>query len=77
MIFPNPNDGLFNLNLPCGNYEIRICNQPGQVIFMKDISDVNKETNFQIDVSYLPEGMYFMIIYDESGNINLQKIIIN
>ncbi len=73
-IYPNPvkNDLLLNSNKKSGNLKIHIFNIVGKLLS-------NKTSNFKIqesiDVSNLSNGIYFLNIKDENGNIEVKKFI--
>lgn len=66
-IFPNPTKGLIKIKAELGLNKIEIYNSLGQKII---------QTNeFNIDVSSLLNGVYFMKIYGERNEILIKKII--
>jgi len=73
-IYPNPSSGLINLELEqdAKNVEIRIINLQGQtVLFKKDISHQR-----QLDLGYLPGGIYLVQLLIDHKTKYYQKIII-
>lgn len=78
-IYPNPSGGSFNLK----NYEfenlkmksVDICNVLGEKIYHIDNFQINTSSNFQIDLSNQPDGIYYISIVTEQGTQN-QKLII-
>ena len=67
IIYPNPSDGLITLSgLQSGVY--RICNIMGQTV---QTGSLNADTQ-QINVSNLPEGMYFITVGDMT-----KKFVVN
>lgn len=71
-IFPNPSNGVFTVELlqNLGGQEIQIINSFGQVL--KSINIVGNEST-QIDLSELPEGMYYMNINGQQKKLVLVK----
>ena len=71
-IFPNPNNGLFNLIFKKNNvsYSYEILNFFGQLI----ITGKSSNTEIQFDLSNYPKGIYFLRIY--SINTHACKTII-
>ncbi|MFN5183818.1 MAG: M43 family zinc metalloprotease [Bacteroidota bacterium] len=74
-IYPNPSEGIFNINLSSNNSyetELKIINQLGQEVYSKNINGELKD--FQIDLTNLPSGIFFLNI--KSGeNFATRKII--
>ncbi|MBI4646113.1 MAG: T9SS type A sorting domain-containing protein, partial [Bacteroidia bacterium] len=73
MVYPNPADNFINIifKKSGSNNIIRMKNINGQLIFEQKIS--NKQV--QIDVSYLPAGLYILEVF-YAGSRHYQKIII-
>jgi hypothetical protein len=78
-IIPNPNDGIFKLELGSDlinnkkHLQIEILDINGRIIRNVEIEDT---FNNIINLSYLKRGMYFIRIFNSSDSI-LKKIIIN
>jgi hypothetical protein len=71
-IFPNPNPGIFKLDPKGFSGSIKIENLLGEIVFEKRITD---NEIFQLDVSFLSDGVYF--IYNESDRSgSTRKMII-
>ena len=66
-IYPNPTHGIITLS-GCPSTEYRITNLMGQTLMTGQITDGNQ----QIDVSGLPQGMYFIIMGKETQKIIVQ-----
>ncbi|MBS1773883.1 MAG: T9SS type A sorting domain-containing protein [Bacteroidetes bacterium] len=61
-IYPNPNNGTFNINAHVNNNGIlplEILNTLGQVVYLDKISVTNNEVNQQVKLE-LPDGMYII-----------------
>lgn len=73
-LFPNPTNGLLNINIPNDflNKEIMITNILGQKIIS---SSVNHK-NTMINLDKFPAGTYFVNIYENSRLIYMDKIIL-
>lgn len=72
-IFPNPNDGSFEISLPFISEEIdriQVINQTGQIVFEKT-SHIGNEINIPNPIP----GMYF-VSFVSKGKVFTQKIII-
>lgn len=69
MIYPNPNNGYFNVTISKAA-SIKIINASGAVV-----ADIIAYPEKGIDISYLPKGLYYLMIYAED-KIFSDKIII-
>ncbi|MBV1923514.1 MAG: T9SS type A sorting domain-containing protein, partial [Flavobacteriaceae bacterium] len=78
ILYPNPNNGLLNLELNStivNDFEVRIVNQIGAIIFMKQIN-VSDASEFAFDLSGLANGMYYFILNSDKQNY-AEKILVN
>ena len=71
-IYPNPNNGKFNIELPEGNFSLKVFDITGRLI--KNDDDIGGIC--QIDMSALNNGLYIIQIMD-SERCSIRKIIIN
>ena len=62
-IFPNPNNGIFTLNVNANDVTVNVMNIQGQVILTKN----NVNTNEQIDLSNNAKGIYFVTVTSQNG----------
>ncbi len=67
-IYPNPTHNILNISGILPIDEITIYNNLGQLLF-------TSEGKNQIDISALTEGIYFLKIRDEKGQIETKKVI--
>jgi hypothetical protein len=78
MICPNPNNGVFNLVVSARKPEVftmkAYTNLGIQVAEMKNLI-VNCADEFRIDLRFLPDGIYYIILINEKYSLH-QKIII-
>ena len=77
-IFPNPNNGKFNIRIQTNNTEklnLVVRNLIGQMVYQDKVSVINSK-NKSIDLSYLPQGMYTVSLESEMSKRNMKKIII-
>jgi hypothetical protein len=72
-IYPNPNNGEFEITSKGIDIELKIINDLGQLV---KIINLNKINNYEIKVNELSNGVYFVVGQNKTTNIN-QKIIIN
>jgi len=70
-IYPNPNKGVFTLNIKEKNVVVEIMNTQGQVVLTKN----NVNTNEQIDLSNNAKGIYFLTVTSNEG-VTTQKVIV-
>ena len=78
-VFPNPNNGLFNLsvkNLNSPQTNVITYNMVGQQVFNETYLSESNELNKQLDLSNEPSGIYFVTI--TNGNMTYtKKLVIN
>jgi len=67
-VYPNPTTGILTIQSKTSIVQIEIYNQLGQLVLS------NNEEN-TIDISNVGQGLYFIKILDENGNIGTQKVV--
>ena len=74
-VYPNPNDGRFQLELPMptGKYEVRMCDGDGQLLH---VETVENQATVALEKAYLASGWYLVTIHDEAGRVGSQRILI-
>jgi hypothetical protein len=75
-IYPNPNKGIFYLDFTGENkikLKIELINLQGQVVFNEE-SQLSNQFRKEIDVSYLPAGIYYMKMTHEE-TVVVKKIV--
>ena len=80
-IYPNPiTDNIINLvmtNQPAGEYQVKLINTIGQVIFVKTILNNGSNSNHSLNtVSKLNPGIYQLEIMGDDNNHNTQSVIV-
>jgi hypothetical protein len=77
-IFPNPTDGVINLNLDDKTKfsSLKISNSLGQVIFSENFEKTNENASSVIDLKSQKPGLYFVTIESESHSV-VRKLILN
>jgi len=79
-VFPNPSNGIFQIQANgrqlMATSQIEVYNSVGQKVYSN--SQITASSNFQIDLSGQPAGIYFYrILSGEEGIISQGKLIIN
>lgn len=72
-LYPNPVSGILYAKSSCPIRDIKVATLDGIVIQEEIIAE--KKNPGQIDISNLPQGMYFVTTTDDAGNISTGKII--
>mgnify|MGYP001423939898 CR=1 FL=1 len=70
-IYPNPNNGIFTLNVEAENVTVKVMNTSGQIILTKN----NVTTKEQINLSSNAKGIYFVTVTSQKSVIT-KKIIV-
>ena len=71
VVFPNPTNGTLRIQGKNALNLISLTNYIGEIIFTKQVSGVS----YDLDLSGLTEGVYFLQLTDENGSIITKKII--
>jgi hypothetical protein len=75
-IFPNPANDKINIQLPESwqgkDLSIKIINQPGQSVMNKQFTNASQVET--IKVNKLPDGIYFVSLVNESGEMQHIKL---
>jgi len=78
-IFPNPANGVFNFSIPDENttdgYAWKLSDQRGVIVRSGDFEN-RIEGRKQIDVSDLPQAVYFVIITGPGKSVVYRKLVI-
>ena len=78
-IYPNPNDGLFNLQFSSSDLseaDLYITDVAGRVIFRKTINDFDGYYNRMIDISREANGLYFLNVV-QNEEVLTKKIVLH
>lgn len=71
LIYPNPSSGLLSIQNALVGQKITLLNQLGQVLHQEILNSTQKD----LDLSYLPKGVYFVEISDENRSFR-EKVVL-
>ena len=77
-VFPNPNNGYFNIQIQTSQSEdinINISNLVGQVVYSEKVSITNS-LNKWLDLSYLEKGVYTVTLENNNKSFMAKKVTI-
>ncbi len=77
-VFPNPNNGYFNIQIQTSQSEdinINISNLVGQVVYSEKVSIINA-LNKWLDLSYLEKGVYTVTLENNNKSFMAKKVTI-
>lgn len=77
LVFPNPSDGVFNLNIfhpGTGTAEVSVYDLNGRKLFSKQFRVTLNSNQFKLDLTGYPKGMYVLRI-NLNGSVLSQKIV--
>lgn len=72
LILPNPSDGHVRLTGNLQYQYLNVYNTTGTILFSKKRSEKDSS---EIDISTLPQGVYFMELVDDSNSYNIKIVI--
>jgi hypothetical protein len=76
LVFPNPSNGIFNVSLSnellSDDLHFELYNSIGELIFNNKINN----QLFQVDISFLPKGIYLIRVLDSKNELNITKQIV-
>jgi len=78
IVYPNPTNGMFTLNIysnTTGSIQMDLVNSAGQVVKQKQLRNHGIQITEQLDISGLPNGMYYLVARTEQGSISQARII--
>lgn len=76
-VYPNPNSGRFSLEVPSGftgNHQLVVQDMVGKTVAEMPLK-VQNSNSYQLDLSYIPKGMYLLKLSNE-GSTAVKKIVI-
>ena len=73
-VYPNPSTGIIDLDFgQTMTLKLDVYNMYGQGLLHEDIDN---QSRHEMDLSYLPEGNYFVVLKDNEGGSSTYKILI-
>jgi len=78
-LFPNPTNGLLNLNISANqfnNADLRIIDAVGKEVYRQNGLNIDGSYSTSIDLSEHPQGIYFVIIKGENQQAS-KKVFLN
>ena len=73
-VLPNPSNGTFNIKSnDLGQFDLTIMDVAGKIVF----NDLNCSNRKEIDINYLQNGIYFLMLEYSDGNHKTSKLVIN
>ena len=77
--YPNPNKGLITLKvelLKPIDYSYSIADLSGKMLIQKQVNFQNENNEVDIDLNDLENGIYYLYVYSNSGDLIVQKIVV-
>ncbi len=77
--YPNPNKGLITLKvelLKPIDYIYSIADLSGKMLIQKQVNFQNENNEVDIDLNDLENGIYYLYVYSNSGDLIVQKIVV-
>ncbi len=75
-IYPNPTNGIFNMDLKNDINNIKVINILGKVVYNEKVTQDSAGTTKRVDLSNLVNGLYIVSITNENGTSNY-KVVLN
>lgn len=75
-IYPNPTNGIFNMDFKNDVNSIRVIDILGKVVYSEKMASASAGTTKRIDLSSLNNGLYIVSVANDNGTSNY-KIILN
>ncbi len=78
LVYPNPGTGSYQLEIP-GRFnaqvELDVVNSLGQVVYRDQLQNTNPGEVRNVDLSHLPDGLYYFFLRNESGSLAQKRVI--
>lgn len=78
-LFPNPNDGSFNITMDneyIGEYQVNIMDSYGRVVWHGSFDKAESIFSQSIQIAGLSSGMYFLYVKDTDGRMGVRKMVV-
>ncbi len=79
LAYPNPNKGMLTLKvelLKPIDYNYSVADLSGKMLIQKQVSFQNENNEIEIDLNDLENGIYYLYVYSNSGDLIVQKIVL-
>lgn len=77
IIYPNPSNGIFNIDFKNEVSNIKVINMLGAVVYNEKVDLVNAGTSKSIDLSNFANGMYLVNVSNSSGASTNYKVVLS
>lgn len=71
-IYPNPNNGIFSIDVPPGKTELVVTNINGQVVYATETEQAGK---LSIDMSTHPKGIYMLTMVNGAATLHRKVVV--
>jgi uncharacterized protein YaeQ len=75
IIYPNPSNGVFTIDMKNQVQNIKVVNLLGQEIYNENIDEVATETSRKVDLSSFTNGTYIITITNDKGVSNYKVLL--
>jgi len=74
-IFPNPTEGIIQVELPEGDHlpVLEVFNLQGKLMLRKDF--LSAQSRYELDIRSLPAGAYILKSFSQEGKILIEQVI--
>jgi cyclophilin family peptidyl-prolyl cis-trans isomerase len=71
-VYPNPNNGIFSIDVPGGKTELVVTNINGQVVYA---TATEQAVKFSIDMSSQPKGIYMLTMMNGAATLHRKVVV--
>ena len=79
-IFPNPTNDIINIvskNFKNQKLSLKISNLLGEIVYYKNLGEINGEFKYSLDISSLFDGVYIVELESNNGILSRNRILKN